>query len=286
MDIILPLFDILNYVPLDTLNVVVDAISADENPSQVAISLPWFLEYGAVVTGAVSGAITAVANKLDILGTCAMGIVTGLGGGLVRDIILPTSSVYMLDNPLTMVVCVVVSVFAFFFAGLFYKLDKPIAVFDIVSVGLFTFAGADKAIMCGYGAVAAVLLGVITAVGGGMIRDICLAQIPSIFRSGNYYAICSLSGAIAYLILLRLGCEKVFSASVCFVIVVLLRWISLKYNLITVTPVDLTPKITGPFHRFKNKTKPEAEQTTIHDDPYINNQDTLTENNIKQNKKS
>lgn len=255
LEFILPLFDIINFAPQETLEMVVDAISTDTSPLETAISIPLVLEYGAVVTGALSGAMTAVANKLDLLGTAALGIVTGLGGGLIRDIILPTQSVYLLDNPWSMVVCILVSICAFFFSGLFYKLDKPIAIFDIISVGLFTFVGADKAIMCGYGAIVGVLLGLITAVGGGMMRDICLARIPSIFRSGNYYAICSLAGACAYILLLNVGCTKVFSAVICFIVVVTLRWVSIRYNLITVTPIDLTPKITGPIRRLILRSK-------------------------------
>ena len=239
-----------------------NVLLTSSDPTAAAVALPAWLELGAVVAGSVSGALEACRKRLDIIGVCVLALITALGGGLIRDMILPTNQIYMLDTPIAVVLCLIVGLAAFFFAGLFYKLDKPIAVFDIISVAAFTIAGADKALMLGYGIIPCVLMGVLTGVGGGFVRDICLGRIPNIFRSSNFYAVCSLAGAVVYYTMVELHVVKLGAAVACIVVVVGLRWLSLKYNLITMAPVDLTPKIMGPLgqlkHHGKVSTKPDS----------------------------
>lgn len=234
----------------DTIQSLISNVVTADDPTRAAFDLPGVLEYGALITGAVSGAMTGCGERLDIMGVAALAMVTGLGGGLLRDIILPTGSVYMIDNPASMLVCIIFGIAAFFFSSLFYKLDRPIAVVDIVSVALFAVVGADKTLMAGYSIVACVFLGTITAVGGGMLRDICLGRTPSIFKSGNFYAICALLGAIVYSCLVAVHCTKLFAAAVSVVATIGVRWLSLHYNIVTLTPVDLTPRIMGPIRRM------------------------------------
>lgn len=237
---------------------IIDAIVTADDPTRASIALPAVLEYGAAIAGAVSGGMIASEKKLDILGVSTLAMITALGGGLLRDMILPTSQVYLIDNPLAMIICLAVGVAVFFFSGLFYRLDKPIAVFDIISVALFTFIGADKALMAGYGFMSCMLMGVITGVGGGMCRDVCMGQVPGIFKSSNFYGICSVAGAAVYLALVENHVSKAVAAVACTVVVIGLRWISLHYNVTTVAPIDLTPKIVGPLRdlRARNTSEP------------------------------
>lgn len=234
---------------------IVELLTTTADPSSNALTIPAFFELGAVVAGAISGALEACNKRLDIIGVCVLGLITALGGGLIRDMILPTDQIYMLDNPVTVLLTTAVGIAAFFFSGLFYKLDKPIAVFDIISVALFTFSGTDKALLCGYGLIPCVFMGVITGVGGGLVRDVCLGRIPNIFRSSNFYAICSLAGAVVYFALVECHVVKIAAAAACVVVVVGLRWVSLRYNLITAVPVDLTPKLMGPLGRFLHRRR-------------------------------
>ena len=177
------------------ISAVIDTITTTVDPHVSTITMPGVLEYAAVVSGALSGAMIACERKLDILGVVVLAIVTGLGGGLLRDMILPTDSVYMIDNPMTMVVAALAATLVFFFRSAIGRFKALIFIFDILSVALFTFSGADKALRLDmdYGFLSCVLMGVITAVGGGMLRDICLGEVPSIFRAGNFYAIASLA---------------------------------------------------------------------------------------------
>lgn len=242
----------------DAASSLIDLITTADDPTASAVTLPPLLEFGAVVTGAISGALVACDKKLDIIGVCVLALITALGGGLVRDMILPTEEIYMLDHPLAVILTAVAGIAAFFFSGLFYKLDKPIAVFDILSVALFTLSGSDKALLYDYGLVPCVLMGVITGVGGGLCRDVCLGRIPNIFKSGNFYAICSVAGAVVYFVLVECHVVKTVAGVVCVVVVVWLRWISLRYNLITAVPVDLTPKLMGPLGQLRHRRRTAA----------------------------
>ncbi len=231
--------------------------SAD--PAKAAIALPAILDLGAVTAGAVSGALEACNKKLDIVGVLVLAFITALGGGAIRDMLLPTDHIYMLDTPLAVILTAVIGLAAFFFSGLFYKLDKPIALFDIISVALFTVSGADKALTCGYGIIPCVLMGALTGVGGGVVRDVCLGRIPNVFKSSNFYAVCSIAGALVYFSLVELHLVKLVAAFACVVTVVGLRWLSVHYDLITATPVDLTAKLMGPLGRMRQRTR-EREQ--------------------------
>ncbi len=223
------------------------------DPTTTAVWIPGFLELIAAIAGAVSGALTACDKRLDIVGVCVLALITSLGGGLMRDMILPTNSIYMLDHPGVVIGCLLTGVVAFFFSGLLYRLNKPVAVFDIISVALFTYSGADKTLLAGFGPVACVLMGVLTGVGGGMARDTCLGRIPNIFRSGNFYAVCSMAGAIVYVTLANLHVVKWIAALACVAVVLTLRYLSLHYHLITAMPVDLTPEIVEPFKRIRSR---------------------------------
>ena len=229
------------------------ALTTTVDPTLTTVTMPGVLEVGAALCGALTGAMVACERKLDIVGVATLGLVTGLGGGLLRDMILPTTSIYMIDHPTIMVGCLVVAIVTFFFRGAMDRMNKFIFLFDILSVALFTFAGADKALTMGYSAVSCALMGVITAVGGGMLRDICLGEVPLIFRRGTYYAIASIAGAAIYLGLVELHVVKAAAALACVVVTIALRLLSVRYSLLTSAPVDLTPRVSHAWHRLREE---------------------------------
>ena len=189
--------------PVDALAAFFSSITTTLEPSQVStVVLPGIFEYAALITGAASGSLTSSEHDLDIVGATALAMVTGLGGGLLRDIILPTDTIYMLDHPIAIITCLCVGLLVFFFRGVFRRVNTMTAFLwvDILSVAFFAAAGADKALGLDYNALSCVFIGVITAVGGGMLRDICLGEVPTIFRRGTYYAIAALGGTTAYVV--------------------------------------------------------------------------------------
>lgn len=143
---------------------------------------------------AASGALAAVRAQLDLFGVCVLGTLTALGGGVLRDVLLgvtpPVSLVYW-PNP---VVALVVSVLAFVAQPGLVKLRPAILVLDTVGMGVFATQGAAVALERGAGALAALVVGTLTAIGGGVLRDVLLNQVPEVLRR-EVYALAALLGA-------------------------------------------------------------------------------------------
>ena len=206
------------------------------DPSAASVSFPIVLEFGAVLAGAVSGALTACNMRMDLIGVCVLAGASSLGGGLIRDMILSDQGVYMLDYPQAMLCCIVVAFLAFFFSSLIQRFEKPIAFFDIVSVALF-------------------------AVGGGVIRDVIVGRVPAIFRASNFYAVCSLAGTLVYCLLVTHHMVKGWATLVSAAVVLSLRYLSLHYNWHTCAPIDLAQRYTQRHDASPNNTKDQEEKT-------------------------
>ena len=178
---------------------------------------------------------------------------------MIRDMILSDQGVYMLDYPQAMLCCIVVAFLAFFFSSLIQRFEKPIAFFDIVSVALFSVAGADKALVAGYGVSAGIVLGVLTAVGGGVIRDVIVGRVPAIFRASNFYAVCSLAGTLVYCLLVTHHMVKGWATLVSAAVVLSLRYLSLHYNWHTCAPIDLAQLYTQRHDTSPDEPKDQEE---------------------------
>lgn len=213
------------------------------------LTLPIWLELMGVVSGSISGSLIARARKLDLVGACALGMLCGLGGGLIRDVIMQVGSVYMLDSCYAIPVSLIASLIVFLFPTPVAQLSRTIEWVDIISVGLFCAAGCDKALLYNLSPFPCILMGVLTGVGGGMIRDVFLGEVPKIFIPGNLYALCALGGAVCYVILFYGGILNPWTAVACVAVTVALRRISLRYNLQTPADMELTRKVVEPMRR-------------------------------------
>lgn len=208
------------------------------------LTVPAWLDLSSVIVGAFSGVLASQERKLDLVGTVAVCLMCGLGGGLIRDVILQTGSVYMLQSRWAIAVALLAGAFGFAFPGLFRRFPNLFEWVDILSVALFVCAGTDKAIVSEQLSLACVLMGVITGVGGGMLRDVFLGEVPRVFVRSHFYALCAVGGAVAYLACVRwLGLARAFSAIVSIVVTVTLRRISLGWDIKSPSDVDLTPAL-------------------------------------------
>jgi uncharacterized membrane protein YeiH len=144
---------------------------------------------------ALNGALTAVRlARVDIIGVITLGMVTALGGGMVRDIVLGHLPPATFRDWRYLAVAAGGALIAFAFARLLDKLSSPIEILDAVGLGVFAVAGASKAMEFGLGPAQAIILGGVTAVGGGTLRDVLLHRLPSVMSEG-LYAIPALVGA-------------------------------------------------------------------------------------------
>ena len=168
------------------------------------------LEIVGTVFFAISGAITAVQKKLDILGTVVLGLVTAVGGGIFRDIILGYLPPAAFRKPVYSITAVIVSAAVFaavYFAGteIEHHMDRYsliINIFDAVGLAIFTVGGVEWAHNCGFlnGTYLCVFVGTVTGVGGGVLRDLMAGKIPVIL-SKRIYALAAIIGALIYQLL-------------------------------------------------------------------------------------
>lgn len=152
---------------------------------------------------AISGAMTGLAKKMDIFGVAILGLTTAIGGGIVRDLILGNTPPTTFRNPTYAVVAVLVSLFVFI-PAIRRLIENKKAVFDIIllvmdslGLGLFTVVGIQTAhnLSDAHGKFLLLFVGVITGVGGGMLRDIFAGDTPYVFKK-HVYATASLIGAV------------------------------------------------------------------------------------------
>lgn len=221
------------------LAVTQSAVSASVIASE-SVAIPLAFELLAVVVAAATGALTARENKLDLVGAIGLAVLVSLGGGLIRDVILQEGNVYILRQPLALPVAIATAAAVFTFPVMVEKPDRLVAILDIFSVGLFAVMGADKTMLYGYPAITCVMMGFFTAVGGGLLRDVCLARVPYIFQRSNLYAIAAIAGALTYIVLVQcLGIWNIAAAVISVAVTMAVRWWSIRYNIMSPTEVDL-----------------------------------------------
>jgi uncharacterized membrane protein YeiH len=170
---------------------------------------------------ALNGALTAIrVVRLDIVGVLTLGVLTALGGGMLRDIVLGALPPATFSDWRYLAVAVLGSLVAFLFGRGLDRLAKLIVVLDAAGLSLFAVSGALKGLDVGAGVAQAVILGAITAVGGGTLRDVLIREIPQVLSSG-LYAIPALVGAFVAVIADRVGADllaAIAGSVICFVI--------------------------------------------------------------------
>lgn len=142
----------------------------------------------------VTGALAAAEKRLDLGGFCLLAFVTGVGGGTTRDLILDRGGVFWADRPLYIVLCIAAAVLIFFAGGRLHRLRRALVWADAVGVALFAVIGAGIAVQEGARPLVAVLMGALTAAGGGVIRDMIRNELPLVLHR-EIYATAAVAGA-------------------------------------------------------------------------------------------
>lgn len=189
------------------------------------------LIYGVDLTGtfvfAVSGWLLASNKKLDIFGASVIAFVTAVGGGTLRDLLIGSQPVgWTKDlNYLLMIGLGILS--GLFFKRIFEKLRKTMFLFDSVGIGLFTILGIQKTLELGLSPIIAVMMGTISAVFGGVLRDTLVNDIPMIFRKEIYATVC-LTGGILYLLLARFIPNDDWAVVITIIYIISIRILAVK----------------------------------------------------------
>ena len=199
-------------------------------------ALPLYVDLAAVGVGAFAGALFAIFNKrFDFIGVIAIAIMTSLGGGLIRDLFLGVGRPSALQDN-NYIITVVIAVIAALLLGRWYNSSKKIAakivlVLDSISMGLFTVAGTYKALLFNAPVTVAILLGVITAVGGGVLRDVLARRTPAIFTGGPLYATATFIGASLFVILDVIDLNRDLASAITVLTIVSIHMLSIRFEL-------------------------------------------------------
>ena len=143
---------------------------------------------------AVSGAALAVDKRLDLFGVVVLSVVTALGGGLLRDVLLGDTPPVALRESRYLVVALAAGLVVFLGSTRVHLVARGVIVFDAAGLGLFVATGTAKALHAGLGAVPAITLGCLTGIGGGILRDVLVAEVPVVLRR-ELYAVPAILGA-------------------------------------------------------------------------------------------
>lgn len=191
----------------------------------------YIMDFLGVVVFAVSGSLAAGKKRMDLFGMLVLAMVTSLGGGTLRDMILDSGPVFWVADPIYLLVVLGASMATFITVRM---LNVPrrrwFLFFDAMGLAVFTVIGTAKALEVGTGAGVAVIMGVMTGVAGGIIRDVLSAEVPLVLRK-EIYAVGSLCGAIVYVLMNLLHAIETASIIVSIISTLIIRLAAIRWGL-------------------------------------------------------
>ena len=192
---------------------------------QPSAPITQFIDLSAVLASGLSGALLASQKRFDLGGLAFLTLVAGLGGGLIRDVLLQQGLPVALSTPNYLLTVVAAAVIGFVFEKSVRRVLPALTVVDAAGLGLYAVIGCIRALQAGLGPLPTVVVGVLTAVGGGILRDILAGETPVIFQR-EVYATAALLGSVLFVGLSRLGAGPETAAVVGFLSAAGLRVVS------------------------------------------------------------
>jgi uncharacterized membrane protein YeiH len=219
-----------------------------------ALRVPAAIDLAAIVIGALTGGLLAAREGFAVSGVLLLAVSGGLGGGLIRDVLLADGPPVALTNRAYLPAVAITAMVTFYFSG---WLSRLTGVLDAATLGLFTVIGAQKAQLADLPSASVVFIGTLTAVGGAVIRDVLLAQRADIVQPGPYNAVAALIGAAALTVLAGpLGLEPLPVAAVVIVLVTGLRLLSVWRGWEAPVAVDLPLRARNRLGRRRERKRP------------------------------
>jgi uncharacterized membrane protein YeiH len=200
--------------------------------TDVPFAIPLWADLLAVGVGSLQGALFAAQfrdRRLDLLGVAIIGIATGLGGGFIRDVLLAQVPAGLASD-WYLIVAVGAALFGMLLERVFSRLSAVITVLDALTIGLFCAIGTTKALAIGLPPVPAAFLGVITAVGGSILRDLLLNLPIALMHVGSLYAIAAVAGATTLVVLQEVGVQALLAAIICVAVTFGVRVLAVLFS--------------------------------------------------------
>lgn len=217
----------------------VDVLAAALHPLQP----PLWIDLASVVVGAQAGAGVAVRQRLDAVGAFVLAVAMGLGGGIIRDLLLGLRPVAV-TSPYYLPTVAVAALTGLLIASLLQRFATVFTVLDAMSVGLFTIVGVEKTLLYGLPYASAIFIGVCSAVGGGALVDVIAGRPVGVVHYGPWYATASVTGACVYAAAAALGAPSGIREALAFAVVVVMRLAAVRWGLETPLPADLSKNVT------------------------------------------
>ena len=193
------------------------------------------LTYIAVTASAISGVLEARKHEMDIVGASTVAFVTAFGGGTMRDLLLGRTPIFWIMDPWLSIITLAAAVISF------YHLDRIsnilLNVPDAIGLGIFSILGATYALQLNTSAIVAVLMGVITGIFGGVLRDLLCNRIPNVFRQNTeLYATCSFIGTWVFILLVKININMLAASIIGAATIFTLRLLAMRFKVTLPSP--------------------------------------------------
>lgn len=193
-----------------------------------------------VAVFAISGALSAGRKSFDLLGVAIIALVTAIGGGTLRDVLLDRHPIFWIADPTYLLVILASAAGTVLYVRFRHPPYRALLIADALGLGFFTISGAQVAEAKGLPAIIVILMGAITGSAGGLFRDVLSAEVPLLLRKGELYATASIIGAAVYLVLKSVDCPPPLPSYIGAAIVIGLRFAAIRWRL--VLPTFRAPK--------------------------------------------
>lgn len=213
-----------------------------------ATALPQWTLYLAVVVGGVAGATYAARRGFDVIGVLTLSITAGLGGLLIRDILLARGPIVLRD-PSFIWSAVAAAVIGFFFAGYIARFDRALLGLEALAMGLLATVGTDSALRAGLGALSAVAVGTIVATAGPLFRDILGGDAPQLLRPGVFLGVIAVGSSLLYVGLNAWTGRPLLAQVATILIFFVTRMVAVRWHLETAPAADLSDRVWSRWNR-------------------------------------
>lgn len=193
----------------------------------------YWLDILGTIVFAISGVLVAAKKKMDPIGALVLGVITAIGGGTIRDIILNKGPIFWIANSMDLYVAIITSfitMLIILFSHLNYS-QKVFAILDAIGLAVFVGIGVNKAIASEVNGLIMICMGVLTGVGGGILRDVLARDIPMVFRTDIYATACMIGALAQVIAYLYLELPLVESMLIGMIITLVIRLCAIFFNL-------------------------------------------------------